>query len=260
MPPNFVPITITKKATKEEGILDCLDSELFYFYSPNPVVREAVQAFTLEKTLKQTKLHLSARALPSANASLHGSVANFIDSWGYHTEKDNPILKQLQLRGKFEKDYPVNLTENEDPSSLKIQLLGDLLAKQLDLSKKTNALEKQIETLKGEKNSISHKIEELIAENKRLSTENAEIIAKNTTLTAENAEIITKNAEIIAKNATLIAENANLMRDIESLRLPRWLGQFLSNLHPKKKNRQRFREKYVKHKRNKTLAKTASLR
>jgi len=134
----------------------------------------------------------------------------------------------LQLRGKFEKDYPVNLAENDDPSSLKIQLLGELLAKQ-DLSQKANALEKQIETLKCEKSNIASKIEELIAENKRLSTENTAIIAKNT---------------------SLIAENAILMRDIESLRLPRWLGHFLSNLHPKKKNRQRFREKYVKGKKN----------
>ena len=273
MPPNFVPITITKKATKEEGFLDCLDSELFYFYSPNQTIRETVQAFTLEKTLKHTKLHLFVRALPSVNATQHASIANFIDSWGYHTEKDNPILKQLQLRGKFEKDYPVNLAENDDPSSLKIQLLGELLAKQ-DLLKNANVLEKQIETLKCEKDNISLKIEEPIAENKRLNAENAENISKNATLTAENAEIIAKNAaltaenrrlslsiaetiasnttltaesaEIIAKNAALIAENAILMRDIESLRLPRWLGHFLSNLHPKKKNRQRFREKYVK--------------
>ena len=256
MPPNFVPITITKKATKEEGFLDCLDSELFYFYSPDQTIRETAQTFTLEKTLKHTKLHLSARALPQVSATQQTSVASFIDSWGYHTERDNPILKQLQLRGKYEKDYPVNLTENEDPSSLKIQLLSELLAKQ-DLAQKVNALDKQIETLKCENNNISLKIEELIAENKRLSEENAEIFAKNTTLIAENAEIIAKNttlttvnAEIIAKTAALIAENANLKRDIESLRLPRWFGHFLSNLHPKKKNRQRFREKYVKHKKN----------
>ena len=210
MPQNFVPITIIKKATKEAGFLDCLDSELFYFYSPNPVIMEAVQSFTLEKTLKHTKLHLSVRALPPVSTNPQASVANFIDSWGYHTEKDNPILKQLQLCGKFEKDFPVNLIENDDPSSLKIQLLGELLSKQ-DMSKKANDLNKQIETLKNERNNIAAKIEELIAE-----------------------------------NARVIAESVTLMKDIVSLRLPRWLGHFLSNLHPKKKNRQRFREKYVK--------------
>jgi hypothetical protein len=53
----IVPITIRKTATKENCIAD-IDDEVFYFFCKDPDIRRKAEQFSMEKTLKYTKIKL----------------------------------------------------------------------------------------------------------------------------------------------------------------------------------------------------------
>jgi hypothetical protein len=106
---SLIPIQITKTPTNDK-CLDNLEPEVLYFFCKNSEVRMRVENFSMEKTLKHTKLLLHAAVYKNS------ATVNIV-------EKPRQYQNYLSLSQKLLQEYQKRVTELENSKSWKITAL-----------------------------------------------------------------------------------------------------------------------------------------